>query len=391
MESRRLHSIGALFETPDQIIKAARETVKAGFKHFDVNTPYPVHGMDDAMSLKASKIGWVTLAFGLLGLTVATVFQWWSSAVDYPLVIGGKPFWSHPAFVPVKFEVTVLFGALSTVAAMLFIFGKLPRNNHPIQETNYLRRCSSDRYGVCIEARDPNFDPEKVKSFLQNIGGKDVSPVYYDDSYGMSPGAVLKFLGGLLLIATITTASTYFLFNRVLTDMVPFSWMASQAKTNPQKQAVFYKPESGMTKSPITLDGYRMRRPVEGTVARGYIPYAFAGQPDEAGKYLSNPLEGTADVLERGQERYNTFCSPCHGYFGDGDSRLREQFPNPPSLHSSKVRSEWSDGRIYAVIEEGQNVMPSYAKQISREDRWAITHYVRALQRAKNAKDSDLE
>ena len=85
-----------------------------------------------------------------------------------------------------------------------------------------------------------------------------------------------------------------------------------------------------------------------------------------------------------------TFCSPCHGNFGRGDSRLRGQFPNPPTLHSEKVRN-WPDGSIFHVITEGQNVMPSYATQVPRENRWAIIQYIRVLQRAQNAKESDLK
>ena len=94
-------------------------------------------------------------------------------------------------------------------------------------------------------------------------------------------------------------------------------------------------------------------------------------------------------IVERGRQKFLTFCSPCHGNFGRGDSRLAGQFPNPPTLHSDKVR-KWPDGNIYHVITEGQNVMPSYASQIARDDRWAIVHYIRVLQRAHNAKESDL-
>ena len=133
-----------------------------------------------------------------------------------------------------------------------------------------------------------------------------------------------------------------------------------------------------------------MRPPVEGTVARGYMPYPFKGKPEEAGKNLIDPLLPTKDVLDRGQEKFLTYCSPCHGNFGRGDSRLQGQFPNPPTLLSEKLRS-WPDGSIYHVITEGQNVMPSYASQISRDDRWAIIQYIRALQRAQHAHESDFK
>jgi mono/diheme cytochrome c family protein len=135
-----------------------------------------------------------------------------------------------------------------------------------------------------------------------------------------------------------------------------------------------------------------MRLPVEGSVARGFIPYPYktADRADSVGKFLVNPLLPTKQVLELGKKKYFTFCSPCHGNFGNGDSRLAGQFPNPPTLHSDKVR-QWPDGAIFHVVTTGQNVMPSYQYQITREERWAVVHYVRTLQRALNAKESDLQ
>ena len=128
---------------------------------------------------------------------------------------------------------------------------------------------------------------------------------------------------------------------------------------------------------------------VDGTVARGFMPYEYTGMPDSLVKLLSNPVPMSEFSIERGKKQYNTYCSPCHGYFGAGDSRMNNQFPNPPTLHSKTVR-DWADGNIYNVMTNGQNVMPSYAKQISRDDRWAIVNYIRVLQRAENAKDTDL-
>jgi mono/diheme cytochrome c family protein len=137
-------------------------------------------------------------------------------------------------------------------------------------------------------------------------------------------------------------------------------------------------------------NGFSMQRPVDGTVARGHMPYLFIGQPDSAGAYLSNPLAPTKENLELGRRKFSTFCSPCHGYQAKGDARLNGQFPNPPTLHSDKVRN-WPDARIYAVIMEGQNIMPSYAKQTIDRERWAIILYIRALQRALNANPGDAQ
>jgi mono/diheme cytochrome c family protein len=125
-----------------------------------------------------------------------------------------------------------------------------------------------------------------------------------------------------------------------------------------------------------------MRNPVPGTVPVGYTPYRYA-QADtlEAARDLVNPLPRTAAVLARGQKVYMNTCVVCHGPQGDGQGYIVPLFPMPPSLHSAKVRG-WPDGRIFHVITRGQNLMPSYASQILPEDRWAVIHYVRALERS---------
>jgi mono/diheme cytochrome c family protein len=114
-----------------------------------------------------------------------------------------------------------------------------------------------------------------------------------------------------------------------------------------------------------------MRLPVKGTVPRHMTPYAYAGDPEGAGRELRNPLKMTRANLHRGQELFNIYCKTCHGPQGQGDGSIVPKFPRPPSLTSNKVH-ELPDGRIYHIITEGQNLMPSYTTQIDRQDRWAI-------------------
>jgi mono/diheme cytochrome c family protein len=262
---------------------------------------------------------------------------------------------------------------------MIVIYFKFPNNSHPLHDTPYMKRVSSDMFGISIQADDPLFQESAVREHLRKLGGKDISSISFETPEAGETRKLIdpKFVGVLLLTGLLVSGATYLSFNKLLT-MVPFSWMSDQPKLKPQKASALFK------------DGIGMRPPVEGTVARGFLPYAYKGKPDEAGKYLVNPLLPTSDVIERGKGKYLTFCSPCHGNFARGDSRLQGQFPNPPTLHSDKVRG-WPDGNIYHVITEGQNIMPSYASQIAREDRWAIVHYLRVLQRAQNAKESDLQ
>ncbi|MDD8017972.1 MAG: DUF3341 domain-containing protein [Bacteroidota bacterium] len=373
-----LYSIVATFESPDTIIKAAKAVRDAGYKKFDVHTPFPVHGMDKAMSLPETKLGFVTLAAAILGAVGMISFASWVAAVDYPLVIGGKPYWSWPAFVPVTYEIAVLASVVLTVVIMIVFFFKFPNISHPLHDTPYMKKVSSDKFGVSIQAQDELFNEKKVRELLQSLGG-NVDAVYYSDEFiNFKPQLFEpKFLLLLAGIAMASSAGGYLLWNKIL-FLPPYDWMMEQQKVKPQMVSNFYS------------DKFAMRQPVEGTVARGYIPYPYKDKPDDAGKYLVNPLLPTKQVLELGKKKFLTFCSPCHGNFGQGDSRLRGQFPNPPSLHSDKVRG-WPDGNIYHVITNGQNVMPSYQYQVSREERWAIILYIRTLQRALNAKESDLQ
>lgn len=379
MTKNPLYAITALFDSPDAILHAAEEVAKAGYTKFDVNTPYPIHGMDSAMRLKRSRMGFFALGFGLLGTISAVSLMTWVTLVEYPLVIGGKPFWSWPAFVPIAFELTVLLASVLSVVAMIVIYFKFPNTGHPLHDTPYMKRVSSDMFGIHIQATDPRFDEKNIRESFSRLGAKHIEAVHYDlDAADERPKIFdLKFIGMLFVTALVAVSVTYVSYNKIL-YMVPFNWMSDQAKLKAQKPSGLFK------------DGIGMRTPVAGTVARGFLPYPYKGRPDDAAKYLSNPLLPSKEVFARGKAKFLTFCSPCHGNFGRGDSRLQGQFPSPPTLHSDKVR-KWPDGSIYHVITEGQNIMPSYAGQLSSDDRWAVTRYIRVLQRAQNAREADLK
>lgn len=376
--SNVLYALTATFTSPDDIIRAAENVRDAGFKKFDVHTPYPVHGMDDAMGIKETKLGFVTLVAGILGAIGMILFIYWISAIDYPQVIGGKPYWSWPAFIPITYEITVLLSVLVTVGAMIAVFFKFPNVSHPLHDTSFMKKVSSDKLGISVQAVDAKYDEKLLREIFKKNHAESVEPVYYTEEFISFKPRMFdpKFLLLLAGVAIVSSASGYISWNK-LAFMVPYDWMMEQDRINPQSVDTFYE------------DGFGMRMPVEGTVARGFMPYPYKGKPDDAGKYLVNPLLPTKETLELGKKKFLTFCSPCHGNFGDGDSRLNGQFPNPPTLHSDKVRN-WPDGNIYHVITDGQNVMPSYQYQISREERWAIVHYIRALQRSQHAKETDL-
>jgi hypothetical protein len=157
----------AEFDTAGGVIHAAEKLRDAGYSKFDAHSPFPVHGMDKAMGLPDSRLGWIVLACGLTGTTAAFAMMYWMNGIDYPIIIGGKPGGAFPSMVPIMFEVTVLFSALSTVFGM-FHLNRLPRHHHPIFYSDRFKAFSDDKFFVSVEAEDPKFDTTKTRALLES-------------------------------------------------------------------------------------------------------------------------------------------------------------------------------------------------------------------------------
>lgn len=171
--NKKVMGIIARFENTADLLNAAEKTRDAGYKKFDCHSPFPIHGMDKAMGLKRSGLGWLVGLSGIIGTTSALALQWWTSTIDYPIVISGKPLFSFQAYVPVTFAVGVLLSAFAALFGMLILNG-LPRLFHPVFYSNRFSRFSDDSFFISVESDDPKFDPEKTGKFLESIGGKDI-------------------------------------------------------------------------------------------------------------------------------------------------------------------------------------------------------------------------
>lgn len=163
----------AEFDSATDLMHAAEKVRDQGYKEFDCHSPFPIHGMDKAMGVKRSPLGYIVFAMATLGLTGALVLQWWTSGVDYPLVISGKPFFSLPAFVPITFALTILTSAITAVIGMIAI-NQLPRLAHPLFNSDRFGKFSDDGFFVSIESTDKKYDENKVVEFLKSIGGKHI-------------------------------------------------------------------------------------------------------------------------------------------------------------------------------------------------------------------------
>lgn len=163
-----LYGLLAEFEKPEQLVAAARLAREAGYRRMDAYTPFPVHGLVEALGRKHTMVPFVTLMGGLMGGTSGFALQYWASKVAYPINVGGRPFNSWPAFIPVTFEMTILFAALSAVLGMLALNG-LPMPYHPLFNEPRFALASRDRFFLCVEARDRRFDREETRKFMETL------------------------------------------------------------------------------------------------------------------------------------------------------------------------------------------------------------------------------
>ncbi len=172
-ERRGFFGLLAEFDTPGQLMHAAEVVREGGYTRWDCYSPFPVHGLDRAMGLRDTRLPWIVLLGGLTGAGVAILMQWWMNAVDYPLIISGKPLFSLPANIPIAFELTVLFSALTAFISM-FVFNGLPRLFHPTCRSERFRRVTDNKFFIAIEAADPRFDIERTEALLRSVGSKHI-------------------------------------------------------------------------------------------------------------------------------------------------------------------------------------------------------------------------
>jgi len=171
-----VHGLIAEFDSPDELEVATDKAYAAGYRKMDAYSPFPIHGLAERMGVKKTLVAPITLLGGLTGAAVAFGTQMFASAIHYPYAIGGKGYGSWPAFIPITFELMILFGAFGAFGSMLLLNG-LPRPHHPIFNAKRFERASSDGFFLCIERDDPQYDSEKTREFLTQLHPVEVSEV----------------------------------------------------------------------------------------------------------------------------------------------------------------------------------------------------------------------
>jgi hypothetical protein len=171
-----LHGVMGEFETPEQLLAAAKKARDAGYKHIDAYTPFPIEGLSEAIGFRWTAVPLITLIGGVGGGLTGFGLQYWCSAISYPMNIAGRPLNSWPAFIPVTFELTVLGASIFAVVSMIAL-NKLPQPYHPVFNVERFAGASTDRFFLVIEARDAKFDLAASSRFLQEASAKHVTEV----------------------------------------------------------------------------------------------------------------------------------------------------------------------------------------------------------------------
>jgi hypothetical protein len=171
-----LYGLMAEFENPTDVVEAARATYDAGYRRINAYSPYPIEELAEAIGFHRTRLPVIVLIGGIIGGLVGYGLQYYVAVIDYPINVGGRPLHSWPSFMPITFEMTVLFAAFAAVFGMLAL-NKLPQPYHPVFNAERVALASRDRFFLVIEARDPKFDHDKARQFLESLNPKEVVDV----------------------------------------------------------------------------------------------------------------------------------------------------------------------------------------------------------------------
>ena len=181
-----LFGLGAEFSSAGALLEAAKKVHSLGFRKWDVYSPFPIHGMDHAMGFQRSRVSLFSLIGGCTGLTVAFILIYYTSAINYPLIVQGKPYFALEPSLPIFFELTILLTAFGTVLGLLLLT-LLPRLHHPVFNWDRFQRATDDGFFLVLESTDPRFDTTSSRQLLQGIGGLHITEIFQDPEETPNP------------------------------------------------------------------------------------------------------------------------------------------------------------------------------------------------------------
>ena len=426
----------AQFDDPDTLVTACDRARTEGYVKMDAYSPFPVHGIDPAIGIKRTFLPFIVLFVGLNALFGALFLQWYTNSADwspifpgYAFKISGKPLFSLPANIPVTFEIIVLSSAFATFFGM-WILNKLPMLANPLHRISRFSRATNDRFFLMIEEGDENFDRAATEAQLNEWGATAIEEVNEDQSDQEIPKIIkmVVALAALLLLVppVMIFRSAGMTSRQPRLHVVPDMDWQDKSKTQTMGPMVDGK-------NYLFTNARSMQSNIPGTYARGDLELetemfggfvkgsghgghgeGHAANGDHESTILTNDddehaaaadgeaeepqwitgfpkgIKVSEETLLRGKQRFEIYCSACHGYSGNGDGLVNQRavslnaagkaaWTEAKSLHDPEVKKN-ATGRIYDTITNGRGTMGPYRSQIPVEDRWAIVMYVKALQ-----------
>ena len=468
----KLVSLVAQFDDPDQLVHACDSARQDGYKAMDAYTPFPIHGIDQALGIRRTLLPFFVLSVGLGACLIGLGLQWYTNATDdwwpfpgYGFRISGKPMFSLPANIPVTFEIIVLSSAFATFFGM-WIRNGYPRFANPLQRISRFKRATDDRFFLVIEAKDEKFNESEIRQKFSDWGASEIDECRLDQRDQQMPAFVKTVLVLLVVLAFLPPVMVY--RSRGMTNRLPRFHFNPDMDWQEKYKAQSFGPKTSEGADPWFFSDERSMRPaIEGTLARGDLETDFeyyngyvkgtepkieanamttltsarqeqegddqegAGQeganeggeenqqdnqddsgsdqsgenqqsqdPPEPQWITSFPKQLTIDeeFIRRGKQRFEIYCTACHGYGGDGNGLVNQRalglalsgkaaWTTAKSLHDPEVVSQ-DIGRIFDTITNGRSTMGPYQRQIPTRDRWAIVAYVKALQVQGKTRDA---
>ena len=250
----------AQFAGPGSLKAAAARVRDEGFTRWDVHSPFPIHGIERAMGMRQTILPWLVFSAGVAGAVVALLMQWWMNAVDYPLIISGKPLFSLPANIPIVFEVIVLFSALAAFGGAL-VLNRLPQFSHAVFSAERFGRVTTDGFFISIDAGDPKFDESAARALLESLGSLGVETCREATEERRLPSVLVW--AGIVVVALALLPPLLIARARSVKSASPRIHIIQDMDFQPK-----YKTQAA---GALFADGRTMRPPVPGTIADGAL------------------------------------------------------------------------------------------------------------------------
>ena len=414
-EETQLVGLLAQFDDPDSLVAACDQCRQSGFTSTDAYTPFPIHGIDPALGIKRSILPFIVLCVGITGLMIGLGLQFFanSNAFDsvspfkgYGYFIGGKPIFSVPANIPVTFEIIVLSSAFATFLGMWGL-NKLPMFSNPLHRISRFKRATNDKFFLVINADDAKFDRSSTEAKMTEWGAVAIEEVRQDLTDTKLP-KWLSLVGIMLAIVLLLPPIMIFRAKGMVNRQPRLHFNPDMDYQDKFKAQTVGPISDDETNPYLFADMRAMRQPVVGSISYGNLEtdsHYFRGLKADANpkpgedNVADYATEFPADIeiddkfLARGKQRFEIYCSACHGYAGQGDGLVNKRamglaaggkatWTTAKSLHDPVVKDLQQNpvGRLFNTISYGRGTMGPYKDQITAKDRWAIVAYVKALQ-----------